>query len=483
MGMRHRQVMAPWQRLRVGDPARSHAVVIGASVAGLLTARVLSDRFERVTVLERDALTGEATPRKAVPQGQHLHILLFGGLQLLEEMFPDLREELLADGAQQCGTQDGIRYQSGRYLPRFPSDYHQLAMTRPFLELHLRRRVEALPNVTILDGHAVTRLLTPSEADRTRVTGVEVLRSSGSPEKLHLHADLVVDAGGRGSRAPAWLSALGYGRPPVEKITVGVGYTTRAFRRTAGQAPPGFFACILPAPRLETRAGAMLPVEEDRWLVTLSGWLGDHAAPDDDAFLSFAKSLPAPDIYEVIANAEAVGSFSTYSYPANLRRRYDRMWRHPDGFLVLGDALCSFNPIYGQGISVSAREAVALAATLDHRRDEIPRRFYRRAARVIDGPWRVTAGADFGFPGVTGTRPPAAALVNRYVARVQRRATEDDVVCRALVEVTIMVKPPTVLFTPRILWRVLGAPALRASARSRATSPAGERSGPPAEVS
>jgi len=454
--------------------ARSHAVVVGASIGGLLAARVLSDRFERVTVLERDSLVDQPLPRKAVPQGEHLHILLYGGLQLLEALFPGLRHELVADGAQQCGTEDGSRYQAGTYLPRFRSEYEQLSMTRPFLELHLRQRVESLPNVSILDGHTVTRLLTPSGEDRTRVTGVEVLRSGRNPESRQLGADLVVDAGGRGSHAPVWLSELGYGRPDEEKISIGVGYTTCAFRRSPEQAPPRFFSCILPTPREETRAGAMLPVEGDRWLVTLSGWLGDHAPPDREGFLAFAKSLPAPEIYDVITGAEAISDFTTYAYPTNLRRRYDRMRRHPEAFIVLGDALCSFNPIYGQGMSVTAREAVALGETLDRHRNELPRHFYRRAARVIDGPWRVTAGGDFGFPGVTGAKPPASGLVNRYVAAAQQRASDDPVVCRTLVEVTIMMRPPAALFSPQLACRVLGGTAL---ARLQRLAPLHARAG------
>jgi 2-polyprenyl-6-methoxyphenol hydroxylase-like FAD-dependent oxidoreductase len=440
----------------IGDarPLGSHAVVIGASIAGLLAARVLSDRFDQVTVVERDVLPDGSVPRKAVPQGQHLHILLHGGLRLLDDLFPGLHEELLADGAQRCGTEDGSWFQAGRYLPPFPSDYHQLGMTRPFLELRIRRRVQALGNVSIVADHAVTALVATSHGDMTRVTGVQV-RSGLDGATRDLPADLVVDAGGRGSHAPAWLADLGYARPDEEKISIGVGYTTRAYRRRPEHAGGRSFACIQPSPRHETRGGAMFAIEEDRWLVTLSGWLGDHAPPDPDGFLAFAEGLPSPEIHDVIVQAEPIGEFMTYSFPASLRRRYDRMRRHPERFVVIGDALCSFNPIYGQGMSVRTLEALSLADALDGGIEDLPRRFYGRAARDIEGPWRVTAGGDFAFPGVTGTKPRGTDLVNRYVDALQRRASHDAVVCRALVEVTIMAKPPTALFAPRVAWRVL----------------------------
>jgi 2-polyprenyl-6-methoxyphenol hydroxylase-like FAD-dependent oxidoreductase len=275
-----------------------------------------------------------------------------------------------------------------------------------------------------------------------------------------LLADLVVDAGGRGSRAPAWLEALGYGRPAEERVTIGVGYTTRLYRRRTDDLPGARYAVALPTPPHQTRMGVLFPVEGARWMVTLGGWLGDHAPGDEAGFLAFARSLPAPDIADVIAGAEPLGEPALHKFPTSLRRRYERLRRVPEGYLVLGDALCSFNPIYGQGMTVAALEALEFNACLRAGQGGLaglPRRFYRRAARVIEGPWQLAAGGDFAYPEVAGRKAPGTDLLNRYAARVQRAATRDPKVCRALVAVTNLLAPPAALFGPRVLWQVARA--------------------------
>ncbi|HZJ05301.1 MAG TPA: hypothetical protein VFD59_07505 [Nocardioidaceae bacterium] len=378
----------------------AHAVVIGASIGGLLAARVLSDWFDQVTVLDRDSLPQEAEYRKGVPQGRHLHMLIQRGLQVLDQQFPGLADELAAGGAARCGTDDGAWYLGG-HLPRFAGDYHDLSMTRPFLEHHVRMRVAALSNVAVVSGRAATELLTTSPGGESRVTGVLTTPTSGgAPEALR--ADLVVDAGGRGSHAPAWLEQLGFGRPEEERITIGVGYTTRLYRRTEEDLAGDTFIIIQPTPPHETRAGVMVAVEGNRWLLTLGGWLGDHAPDDEEGFLAFAKGLPAPDIYDLITRLEPLGGFSTHKFPANLRRRYEKMPSQPEGFVVIGDALCSFNPLYAQGMTVSALESMELGACLDAGLDGLPRRFYRRAAKIIDEPWQVAAGGGLRLPAGRG---------------------------------------------------------------------------------
>ncbi len=331
-------------------------------------------------------------------------------------------------------------------------------MSRPLLEDGVRRRVRALPNVRITAGCDVTRLL--ATADRARVTGVTLRRRAAGAEEEVVPADLVVDAGGRGSRAPAWLEGLGYDRPAEEKIVIDLAYTTRVYRRRPGDLPGAKFAIAQPAPPHQTRTGVLLPLEGDRWIATLGGWLGDHAPTDEAGFLAFARSLPAPDLYAVIRRAEPLGEAVVHKFPANLRRRYERLARVPAGYLALGDALCSFNPVYGQGMTSGALQAAALGACLREGRAEgagLPRRFYRRAAKVIDTPWQMAAGADFAYPAVTGHKPVGTDLVNRYFGLVLRAAVADPAVCRTLVEVTNLLAPPRALFAPRVVWRVARA--------------------------
>jgi 2-polyprenyl-6-methoxyphenol hydroxylase-like FAD-dependent oxidoreductase len=432
--------------------AGGHAVVIGGSIAGLLAARVLAERFERVTIVERDRFPEGVDNRKGVPHGRHAHALLARGQIIVGGLFPGLAEGLVRDGAiTYDGPAESRWYQPGGYRARFETGRVGVMMSRPLLEWHVRQRVLALPNVAILPGRAVSGLL--SNSDRACVTGVTLRwRDEGAEE---LSADLVVDAGGRGSRAPAWLEALGYERPLEEEIKIGVGYTTRLYRRRPGDLPGAKFVIVQPTPPHERRCGAMFQIEGERWMVTLGGWLGDHAPPDEEGFLAFAHSLPAPEIHDVIKGAESLGEAATYRFPANLRRRYERLSRVPEGYLVTGDALCSFNPIYGQGMTVSAMEAEALAACLQDGSDGLPGRFYRRVSEVIDTPWLLAAGADFAYRGVVGSKAPTTDLFNWYLGRVQRAATRDREVCRALVGVTQLLAPPAALFHPRIAFRVL----------------------------
>lgn len=433
---------------------RGHAVVIGGGMAGLLSARVLSDHFGNVTIVERDRFPEGAEGRKGVPQGRHLHALLPRGQEILEELFPGLAEDLISTGAIPCDVPaESSWFRAGGYRVRYATGKNGLLMTRPFLEGGVRRRVRALSNVGFLPRHAVTGLV--SNADHDRVIGVTVRRRAKEAPIKEIQADLVVDAGGRGSRAPAWLKEMGYERPVEEKIGIGVGYTTRLYRRRPDDLPGTKFAVVQATPPDDRRFGVILRVEGERWMVTLGGYLGERAPTDEAGFVEYARSLPAPEIYDTIKDAESLGGAARFDFPANLRRRYERLGRLPEGYLVTGDALCSFNPAYGQGMTVAALETKALDACLREGREHLPRRFYRRASKVVDTPWRLTAGADLAHPGATGRRTRASKIFRWYFGHVLRTATWDERVCRALSEVTGLVAPPGVLFRPPIAWRVL----------------------------
>jgi 2-polyprenyl-6-methoxyphenol hydroxylase-like FAD-dependent oxidoreductase len=435
--------------------SHAHAVVIGGSMAGLLAARVLSERFERVTILEKDHFPATAENRKSVPQGRHVHGLLAGGFRAMEALFPDLKDELLSAGAEVGDVVgDGRWHQFGRYKARFDSGLEGITVSRPLLEATVRGRVLALPNVGVVEGARVRGLLTT--ADKSRVTGVRFQRSGGGIEALQ--ADLTLDASGRGSRTPAWLGALGYPPPAEDEIRIDMGYTSRCYRREPSDLGGDFGAIVTGTPPHERRTGTMLRIDGDRWHVTLGGFLGDRAPADEAGFLAFARSLPAPDVYDFLEGAEPVSEFATYRFPSSLRRRYERLVRFPEGVLVTGDAVCSFNPVYGQGMSVAALEALALRESLAEQGeslDGLHRRFFHRAARVVDTPWGLAAGADFAYPEVEGKRPFGAALTNRYVAGLHAVAAHDEVVCRAFFEVLNLLAPPASLFRPRIALRVL----------------------------
>jgi 2-polyprenyl-6-methoxyphenol hydroxylase-like FAD-dependent oxidoreductase len=427
-----------------------HAVVLGGSLSGLASAAVLAQRFERVTVVERDRLLPTGRYRKGVPQGRHVHVLQPAGLQGLAELFPGILDELRTLGAHvfgACALRFNLR---GGSLRLENVELEFLAATRPLLEGVACERVRSLANVRFADGcDACGLTATP---DRSRVTGVR-LRSR--PERA-LGADLVVDATGRGSRSPRWLAALGYPVPEQEQIRVGVHYATRLFRRSP-ESSGGWQQVNADIPSGELRGAVALAVEGERWIVTLVGILGERPPTDLDGFVEYARSLWTGDVHAVLAGTEAIGEASTGAFPANVRHRYDRLRRFPDRYVVTGDAVCALNPVYAQGMSVAFGEALALARVLDRSGlDRVGPRFFRQTRRITGGAWSMAAGADLGHPGVEGPRTAGWRLLNAYIGRLIGVAHCDPVVAEAVLKVLGMISPPRHLMQPRIVWRVLG---------------------------
>jgi len=428
-------------------------VVLGASMAGLLAAKVLSDSYGQVTVIDRDELPEASTHRRGVPHGRHIHGLLARGQQALEELFPGLTAELVAHGVPAGDMQADTRlFFSGHRLRQAPAGLVVLCASRPVLEGRVRARVRALPNVRLVDRCYVVGLATTP--DRRRVTGARLLRrADGSAEEL-LGADLVVDATGRGARTPAWLEALGYPRPEREQVRVGLGYASRIYRLPP-DALGGDLAVLHAATPRHPRAGALQVLEGDRWMVTLAGILGDHPPTDPVGFLDFARTLRFPDIYQAVRDAEPLDDPVAFRFPASVRHRYEKLDRFPDGLLVMGDAVASFNPIYGQGMSVAALEALALRRHLEHGTAPRPRNWFRELARVVDVPWDIAAGGDLVFPGVQGRRTAKVRLVNAYLARLHAAAAHDADLAGAFLRVAGLVAPPGSLLRPGVAARVL----------------------------
>jgi 2-polyprenyl-6-methoxyphenol hydroxylase-like FAD-dependent oxidoreductase len=447
------------------EPIGKHAIVLGASMAGLAATRVLADAYERVTVLERDALPGTAAHRKGVPQSRHAHGLLAAGRVALEELFPGLTDELVANGALAGDLQAETRwYNHGLRLCPGPSGLWGIAVSRPLLEGCVRERVRALPNVRVVDlCDAAGLVATP---DGRRVGGVRVLRrADGSAEDV-LEGDLVVDATGRGSRSPLWLEELGYRRPAEDQVRIGVAYASRVYRWRPDHVDDQ--AVVVAATVDQPRGGTMLAMEGDRWMVTLNGYLGQRPPADPDGFLAFAAGLPVPDIFEVISDAEPLGEVLPARYPASVRRRYERLGRFPDGYLVTGDAVCGFNPVYGQGMSVAALEALALRECLGAGPAGLARRFFAEVARIVDIPWGIAVGSDLRFRGIQGARTAKVRLVNAYLGRFHLAAATDPVLGRAFLRVVNLMDRPEGLLRPAIALRVL-----RGNLRHAATRPRG----------
>jgi 2-polyprenyl-6-methoxyphenol hydroxylase-like FAD-dependent oxidoreductase len=431
--------------------ARHHAVVIGGGLAGLLAARVLADHFESVTLIERDGVATEPKPRKGVPQGHHVHGLLAKGQEILSQLFPDLVPALLAGGAVPGDMgRDFHWHHFGVWKVRFDSGIGGMLFTRPYLECQIAERVRARPNVRILEA-AVDGLA--FDPDRKHVAGVRLRPQADS--RSVLIADLIVDASGRGSQLPQWLEALGYGKPPESTVKVNVMYASRLYRPGPWK---GNWSALLVSPRApDKRLAAIFAVEGDRWLVTLGGLHGVQPPTDEKGFLEFARSLSVPDAYRAIAAAEPLTPIATHKFSTNIRRRYDHVKPFPERLLVMGDAFCSFNPIYGQGMTVSAREAMALDEVLRERTDldGLPARFHGKVVDIIDSAWGPTTAEDFRHEETVGERPLGMTFIHWYTRRIHERCAYDSSLALAFYRVMHMIDPPAALFRPSVIARVL----------------------------
>jgi 2-polyprenyl-6-methoxyphenol hydroxylase-like FAD-dependent oxidoreductase len=433
--------------------AGDHAVVLGVSMGGLAVARVLADAYRRVTVLDRDMLPAPGVQRRGVPQGRHAHGLLARGREALEELFPSLTDELVARGALYGDVQlQGRWYNEGVRLRQAPSGLNSLAVSRPLLEGQVRQRLAALPGVRIVDDQDVAGLV--ATPDGRRVSGVRTIDRTVGGVAETLTADLVVDATGRGSRSPVWLEALGYRRPEREEVRIHGSYATAMYRRRQEHLD-GDRLVIVAATRTTRRGAAMLAQEGDRWIVTLFGYLGERPPTDPDGFVAWAASLPTPDVHEVIAKGELLQAPVPARFPGSVRHRYERLDHFPEGYVVTGDAVCSFNPVYGQGMTVSALEALALRDCLRDGAGQLGRRFFRSAAKLIDIPWGIAVGADLRFPEVGGPRTPKVRMVNAYLARLHVAAGSDPVLGRAFLRVVNLIDPPEHLMSPELAFRVM----------------------------
>jgi 2-polyprenyl-6-methoxyphenol hydroxylase-like FAD-dependent oxidoreductase len=465
------------------DSARSgRALVVGGGIAGLLAARVLAEGYLEVRVLDRDDLErpGGHDPRRGVPQGRHIHALLPRGRQVLEELFPQLTGQLIDAGAPSGDLLGDARlHLSGHRFARASAGLMTVSVSRPYLEACIRARVAQLPNVTLGPPTDVLGLVTTPDGQRVR--GARVLRRADDSAEEVLDAAVVIDAMGRGSRTPTWLQHLGYDQPPEDPIAGDLGYATRHYRLDPEVLGGDWGTLQGPTPACP-RGGALARIEGDRWIVTLFGMLGDHPPTDPAEFVEFAGSLLFPDVHRAIRSGEPLDDPVAYRFPASVRRRYERLRRFPEGLLPIGDAVCSLNPIYGQGMTVAALQALALREHVRRDGTAEPRRWLRRAARIVDAPWDMVVGGDLAFPGVAGPRTAKVRLLGAYMARLHAAAAHDPRLAVSFARVMASVDPPPSLLKPGTAARVLrggrrgsarvGDPStMHAGARTRGSGP------------
>ncbi|MGH7857842.1 MAG: NAD(P)/FAD-dependent oxidoreductase, partial [Candidatus Binatia bacterium] len=429
------------------------AVVVGASLGGLCAARVLADSFERVTLVERDAVPRGACDRPGVPQARHVHALLARGMEELERLFRGFRKDMLEQGAvaSDMGLDAAVMRAYG-WAPRQRFGIDLLLASRRLIEHVVREKCFALPNVEVLEGTTVTGLRTTRQGSRLRAAGVEI-------DGRSIGAELVVDASGRTSRAPEWLRKAGL-EPPEETVVDGLaGYSTRWYEAPERLPENWWWKSILIEPRPpENMYGAVLvPVEGRQWIVTLAGLSRRYPPTDEAGFTAALRWLRSPLIAEAVALAKPASPVYGSRAMSNRLRHYERWRNRLDGFVAVADSVCVFNPIYGQGMTTSAICARVLAEAI---RDTAPTdpalaaTFFRMQARAQQDPWALATGADLRLPDTEGPRPFGASLVGRYMESLFLSTREDPVVHRLLFEVLQMLRPVSALLAPGIAARV-----------------------------
>lgn len=425
------------------------AVVVGGSIGGLLASLVLAEVCDEVVLVERGPLPDAPVPRSGVPQGQHAHGLLAGGLAALEQLLPGLGREL-----EQCGCpigdnlRDAAWVLAGRRLARGDSGVRGMTVDRPLLEHTIRRRVGRLPNLSIRGGTRVVGL----QYQAGRVTGVRAAPAPGVEETLA--ADIVVDASGRHSALPQWLAALGCAGPRVEMVVLETHYASRTYARRPSHVDGGIALALVATPKIP-RGGIALALDERRWMVSQYGFGGTRPPRDHAGFVGFARTLANPALAELLEDSEPLSETQTMRVASSIRRHYDKIREFPEGLLVCGDALASFNPTFGQGITTAALEAVLLRDLCRQvALPELGKIFLERAAPLVDVAWSASVGPAFSYPGVVGRPTLKMRIANAYLPFVIARAHEDVVVATALLEVMQFLAPPGRLFVPEIMLRL-----------------------------
>ena len=449
------------------------AVVIGAGMGGLTAAAALADHFDQVVVLERDTLPSEPIYRAGTPQARHVHALLLSGQRALSELFPGFEQDLARAGAVPLRVGLDVRLERPGYDP-FPQrdlGWFSYAVSRPTIERAVRRRLESRANTTLRQRCRVLEVL--ASPNGAAVTGVRYEDDNGISETIA--ADLVVDASGRGALTLALLQSIG--RPLPEETTIGIdlGYATCVFAipddastdwkgvMTFGQAPQN------------SRGGLMLPLEGNRWMATIGGRHGDVPSGDAEGFLTYARALRTPTIYNAIRHAKRLDGVARYGFPESVRRHFERLEVFPRGLLPIADAICRFNPVYGQGMSVAALEACLLRTLLEKLGGERPEgerlegerlgedgdpiaglapAFFAEMQTLIETPWSV-AIFDFVFPDTRGQRPADFETTLKFGIALTGLAAEDPDVHKLTVEVQHLLRPRSIYRDPALVQRVL----------------------------
>lgn len=437
---------------------KEKAIIIGGGISGKLAARVLSDFFHEVLILERDQEPIGPFPRKGAPQGEHIHALLHAGEKGLESLFPGITEKFYSTGAIKINsTKDLAWFHHGVWKLRFDGGYTTTLQTRPHLEWHIEQFMKRIPNVTVKYNQVVQNYLHNEEENR--IVGVEVIDGSGVTNILK--ADLIVDASGVSSLSSSWLSKRGI-HIPDEKVTIGLSYISKTYQLPETQDRDWKIKIVYPNPPHEKIGGTISNVEGNRYIVTFNGYHNavneKEVMKNDSGFIELAKKLPKLDIYQEIKNASPLSSTSIYRVPQIIWRRLDKIKNLPDGLLLIGDTLCRIDPVFGQGMSIAVLNALALRKLLQNRSNSLQKittTFHKQAAKIISPIWNMVITEDFRYPETVGKRPLGLSILQWYAKNIFLLSSQNQDTYHSLVQVMNLVRPMTILIRPRILKRVL----------------------------
>jgi len=447
--------------LEISTDKENKAIVIGGSIAGLLTAQVLTKYFDRVTIVERDRFPEQPEQRHGIPQAHHVHVLLIRGQQILEQLFPGIIAELTNSGApivDSIADSPWLGYNG--WAPRFSSHLISRACSRNLLEWTIRRRLAANDRIEFVQAAQVTNLL--SNPDKTTITGVRV--SFRNEPEAEILANLVVDASGRNSHTPQWLEELGYQPPQQTIVNSFLGYASRWYHPPEGFQADWKILLIAAKPPHNTRGAVLYSVEGNRWIVTLAGVNRDYPPTDEAGFLDFAQSLRSPILYQAIKDAQPISPIYGYKRTENSLRHYEKLSRLPEGLIMLGDAVCAFNPVYGQGMTTAALGALTLDECLSKQLSNqsqgnligFPRYFQKQLSKAISVPWLMATGEDFRWPATEGGKPDMISkFMQLYMDQLLLLQADSPEIHQLFSEVMNLLKPPSAFFQPHILMQVL----------------------------
>jgi 2-polyprenyl-6-methoxyphenol hydroxylase-like FAD-dependent oxidoreductase len=428
-------------------------------MGGLTAARVLADHFEQVLVLERDTLPAQSDARSGVPQGKHAHALLAGGQQVLGELFPGFERDLVDTGA--VALNEGVDTLAERPgpdpIPQRDLGFMSYAQSRPQLELNVRQRVLAQPNIELRQRCRVQEFV--ASEDRTSVCGL--IYTQADRQRQSVQADLIVDASGRGALTLDLLNSSGHALPKETPIGVNITYATAIFEIPDDLPQDWKAVYTIPRAPEHSRGGLLIPMEGQRWILSLGGRKkGEEPPADVEGFMAFVRQLPTPTIYHAIQHAKRIGDIASYRFPESAYRHYQELNAFPQGLLPLGDAICRFNPVYGQGMSVAAQEARALGRLLADRAsspaplDGLAAAFFAQADAIIDTPWAMAAIPDFIYPETRGERPADFEQRLKAGMAMDKLAARDPAVHKLVAEVAHLLKPRRVFQEPELQQRL-----------------------------